>query len=209
MNSCNPHDHHVHVTAHEEIPEGAVRFACLCSADERLQAGDAVRWLESFTDLTFPPVPFPSRRVHDIAGTELLRALVRRHHVRLRETEVGTLFPDEARHFMMAVEKTADFVVEACGGPDLFTPANGPMRMRHRHFHVAIDERAREIWLRELLATFDDVAFPAEVREEYWNWMEPFSIRMITRRTTKDQPRRHPYAGAKVSLEQATACREA
>lgn len=79
------------------------------------------------------------------------------------------------------------------------------MRMRERHFPFAINERAREIWLLALLHAFDDVAFPDEVREEYWNWMEPFSIRMINRRTTKEQPRRHPWAEAKESLEQATS----
>ena len=208
MTICTPHGHD-HDAADDEIPENATRLACLCGSGASLQAGDEVRWLESFADLTFPPVPFPSRRLHEVAGTEMLRTLVRRHHDRLMKTEVGQLFPEDLRMFIDAVEKAADFVVEASGGPEQFTPQHGPMRMRHRHFAVAIDERAREIWLRELLATFDEVGFPDAVREEYWNWMEPFSIRMITRRTTKEQPRRHPYAGAKVSLELATARREA
>ncbi|MDD4881157.1 MAG: hypothetical protein PHX10_06220 [Gallionellaceae bacterium] len=202
MSHCQT-DHH-HDSVPDEIPADAIRMHCLCGSGNALQAGDQVRWMESHADLVFPPVPFPSKRVHEAAGTEMLRTLVRRHHERLKQTEVGALFPEDARQFMAAVEKAAEFVVEACGGPELFTPEHGPMRMRVRHFPVAIDEHAREIWLRELLASFDDVGFPDAVREEYWHWMEPFSIRMITRRTTRDQPRRHPYAGAAVTLAQAT-----
>lgn len=76
--------------------------------------------------------------------------------------------------------------------------------MRHRHFAVAIDERVREIWLRELLCSFDDVDFPPSLRETYWRWMEPFSIRMITRRTTREQPVRYPYAVAAERLAMVT-----
>ncbi|MDR3390566.1 MAG: hypothetical protein P4L77_02440 [Sulfuriferula sp.] len=190
------------------IPADAKHFACLCKSGEALQADDEVRWLEAFNDLTFPPVPFPTRRVHDVAGEEMLRRLVFRHHTRLRETDAGPLFPADIRHFMMAVEIIADFIVEACGGNATFTPRHGAMRMRERHFPFAIDERIREIWLQELLAAFDDVGFPDAVRQEYWNWIEPFSIRMITRRTTKEQPRRHPYANAAASLAQAVTPRE-
>lgn len=208
MTVCTTHHHDE--AAVEDIPEGALRMHCMCSAGASLQAVDEVRWMESHADLVFPPVPFPSKRVFEATGADLLRALVRRHHERLKATEVGALFPDDVAMFAAAVAKAADFVVEACGGPELFTPVHGPMRMRIRHFPVAIDERAREVWLRELHASFDDVGFPEAVREEYWNWMEPFSIRMITRRTTRDQPRRHPYAGAAASLAQAiVATREA
>lgn len=203
MTACHTHDHHQ--PAVEAIPEGAQRMHCLCSSGEALKANDEVRWMEGHAELIFPPVPFPSRRLFQVAGADALRHLVRHHHDRLKATEVGTLFPDEPRAFAAAVEKAADFVVEACGGPEVFTPAHGPIRMRVRHFPVTIDERAREIWLRELLASFDDIGFPESVREEYWNWMEPFSIRMITRRTTREQPGRHPYAGAAESLANLTA----
>ena len=188
----------------QEIPEGALRLHCLCGAGSTLQAGEEERWMEAFPDLIFPPVPFPSKQLHAQAGTEMLRSLVRRHHERLLATEVGKLFPEEPQAFTATVETTADFVVEACGGAELFTPKHGPMRMRHRHFAVAIDEQAREIWLRELLYSFDDVGFPAALRETYWRWMESFSIRMITRRTTREQPARYAYAVAAERLEMAT-----
>lgn len=204
MTQCPPHENAPLHAGDGEIPEGATRFPCLCNAGASVQATDEVRWLESFHDMDFPPVPFPSRRIHEVAGEKKLRELVRLHHIRLKDTEIGHLFPKSMRRFAAGIEKTADFVIEACGGSVSFTPRHGPMRMRERHFAFDIDERAREIWLLELLRAFDDVGFPEALREEYWNWVEPFSIRMINRRTTKEQPRRHPWAGAKVSLEQAT-----
>ncbi len=202
--SCHPPKipHH---ESDSEIPAGAQRVTCLCGSGATLGAEDEVRWLDAFHDISFPPVPFPSRRVGEIAGESMLRALIHRHHQRLRKTEVGALFPASEPAFLAAVDKSADFVVEACGGPAHFTPVHGPMRMRDRHFRVSIDERAREIWLRELLSAFDDVGFPDSVREEYWAWMEPFSIRMINRRTTKTPPRRHPYGEADSSLPKGSA----
>jgi hemoglobin len=66
--------------------------------------------------------------------------------------------------------------------------------MRRRHYPFTIDEAAREVWLRELWLAFDDVGFPAQLRREYWEWVEAFSIRMINRRTRRAQPRRFPFA---------------
>ena len=62
--------------------------------------------------------------------------------------------------------------------------------MRTRHFPFAIDEKSRETWLLCLWRAFEQADFPRGVRREFWEWMEPFSARMINRRTTKAQPRR-------------------
>jgi len=106
------------------------------------------------------------------------------------------LYPSDAERFAHAVKKAADYAVEATGGPAAFTPVNGNTCMRTRHFPFTIDEAAREIWLGQLWLSFDEVGFPAEVREEYWNWQEAMSIRMINRRTTKAAPRRFTFAQA-------------
>lgn len=123
----------------------------------------------------------------------MLRALVQRHHRRLKDSSAGALFPADAERFLAGVERSADYVVEACGGPAYFTTSQGKPCMRRRHFPFTIDEKAREIWLGELWLAFDDVNFPEDVRREYWEWVEPFSIRMINRRTQRDQPRRFPF----------------
>jgi hemoglobin len=174
---------------------------CACStAAAAMSVGDVVHWKEASVDLDFPPVPYPSRRVFSVAGEPMLRALVRRHHERLGDSRIGRLFPQDPGGFAAAVEKAADFIVEASGGPARYTPVNGSTCMRTRHFPFTIDESAREIWLAQLLLAFDDVGFPNALRLEVWNWLEAMSIRMINRRTMRAQPRRHPLAEAPVTL---------
>lgn len=152
-----------------------------------------------------PPValnilPFPSQRVFKIAGEELLRTLVKRHHERLLNTPVAHLFPTDPVRFNVGVNKTADFIIEASGGPAGFTSIHGHTCMRTRHFPFTIDEQAREIWLAQLLLAFDDVAFPEDIKQEYWDWVESLSIRIINRRTMRASPRRYPLSEAPLTL---------
>lgn len=149
-------------------------------------------------EMEMPEVPFPSARVLAVAGAGALRELVRHHHALLRKSEIGHLFAADDTAFANLVERIADYVVEVCGGPAAFTPVHGNTCMRTRHFPFSIDEAARETWLAKLLQTMDETAFPQELHEEYWAWMEAFTVRMINRRTTKAQPAHLPYALARV-----------
>ncbi len=172
------------------------------SGGEGFVVGDEVRWVDGFHELECPRVPFPSRRIFAVAGEMMLRALVLRHHQRLYESPLRTLFPADRKRFLAGVTRAADYAIETSGGPKYFTPHHGKPCMRKRHFPFTIDESAREIWLRELWWAFDDVGFPPQLREEYWDWVEPFSIRMINRRTQRAQPRRHPFADVPSTLLQ-------
>lgn len=175
---------------------------CQCGGhgNQGTKAGDTVRWVDAGHDLDFPPVPFPSKRVFAVAGEAMLRRLVRRHHERMRAGHLAPLFPAADEAFYAGTEKAADYIVEACGGPAGFARHGGPTCMRTRHFPFTIDEAARETWLAELWQTFAEVGFPAEIREEYWNWAEPFSLRMINRRTQRTQPPRYAFDLAGVAL---------
>nr|MBU2717201.1 globin [Acidithiobacillus ferridurans] len=63
-----------------------------------------------------------------------------------------------------------------------------------RHFPFTIREKDRELWLDLYVQALRNVAFPLEVAEEYWRWVESLSIRMINRRTTFAEPVRVPYS---------------
>ena len=175
------------------------------SGRDGFAAADEVRWVEGFFEMEFPRVPFPSRRIFTVAGEAILRSLVLRHHERLYETPLRALFPADRRRFLAAVTRAADYAVETCGGPKYFTSIRGKPCMRKRHYPFTIDESAREIWLRQLWRAFDDVGFPAQVRQEYWEWVEPFSIRMINRRTQRAPPQRYPFADVPRRLLQGSA----
>jgi hemoglobin len=48
--------------------------------------------------------------------------------------------------------------------------------------------------------TLKETGFPQEHLEEFWNWIEPLSIRMINRRTNMDAVKRHPWSEVKHDL---------
>lgn len=172
--------------------------ACACSgrAAEGQNRPPAGRLVPAAHELDFPPVPFPSAHVLEALGEARLRALVRHHHKLLRESEIAHLFAPDPAEFEALVEVIADYVIEACGGARSYTEARGEACMRTRHFPFTIDERGREVWLEKLCHALIDNGFPSDIRQEYWNWMEPFSIRMINRRTAKAQPLRLSWTEA-------------
>ncbi len=145
-------------------------------------------------DFVYPEVPFPSPRIFAAAGERALRKLVHRHHEYLLKSPIHYLFPPDKESLEKLVNRAADFVVEMCGGPRYYTTTRGEPRMRSRHFSTTIDERAREVWLICYRDALKETGFPLPILEEFWSWIEPFSIRMINRRTTWDPPRRVPFA---------------
>jgi hemoglobin len=155
--------------------------------------GDEVRVVESMIDIIYPSVPFPSNKIFKALGEMKIREMVEYHHDLLLSTKVGKLFPQHEEALKMVVDKSADFFVEALGGGDIFTSVHGEPHLRMRHFKVPIDEHDREIWLAMYKKTLKDLSFPKEHLEEFWNWIEPLSIRMINRRTSMDAIKRHHW----------------
>ena len=179
----------------QRISEQPSSHSCACGGHGGHSGhGGAGRVVDAATELILPAVIFPSPRVLDVAGEQALRQLTRRHHHLLAAGPLAPLFPADPESFSHLLGKIADFFVEACGGPALYTEQQGRGCMRTRHFPITVDERAREIWLEALYQAMVLEAFPVQLREEYWTWLEAFSVRMINRRTMKAQPERIPYA---------------
>jgi hemoglobin len=149
-----------------------------------------VRKTEAVIDIIYPSVQLPSINVFNTVGEEGIRKMVAYHHDLLLKTKVGKLFPANKEAFDMNVNTTADFFVQALGGGDVFTSQHGEPRLRSRHFKVPIDESDREIWLAMYKKTLKELDFPKECLEEFWSWIEPFSIRMMNRRTTMESIKR-------------------
>ncbi|MDY0120788.1 MAG: globin [Sulfurimonas sp.] len=162
--------------------------------------GDEVRVIDSMIDIIYPPVPFPSNKIYKALGEMKIREMVTHHHELLLKTKVGKLFPAHPEALKMVIDKSADFFVEALGGGDVFTSVHGEPHLRMRHFKIPIDENDREIWLAMYKKTLKEIAFPREHLEEFWNWIEPLSIRMINRRTNMDAIKRHHWHEIKSGL---------
>lgn len=144
-------------------------------------------------DLDFPPVPFPPPDLLSMIGETGLRQLVARHYALIRASEIGNLFPADEPGFAQAIQRSADFVVETCGGPARYSERRGNACMRTRHFPYLIDETARDVWLDCLWRAFDIDDIPIAARRMLWDWLEAMSIRMVNRRTQRSQPPRYPY----------------
>ena len=162
--------------------------------------GEEIRTVDSMIDIIYPPVPFPSNKIFKALGEEKIREMVWHQHELLKKTKVGKLFPANEEAFKMAVDKSADFFVEALGGEQVFTSQHGEPHLRMRHFKVPIDENDRDIWIAIYKKTLKEINFPQEHLEEFWNWIEPLSIRMINRRTNMDAIKRYPWSEVKKEL---------
>ena len=162
--------------------------------------GEEVRVVDAMIDFIYPPVPFPSNKIFNAIGAERIRAMIVHHHDLLRKTKVGDLFPKHPEAFNAAVHKSADFFVEALGGGPTFTAVHGEPHLRMRHFNVPIDENHREIWLAMFKKTLKEIDFPKEHLQEFWEWIEALSIRMINRRTTMEPIKRHYWSEVKKEL---------
>jgi hemoglobin len=161
-----------------------------CGQNKFQGAGEEPRTADAKMDFVYPPVVFPSNKILKAVGVEKIKAMVLHHHSLLRKSSVGDLFPKDDAMFLAGTEKTAEFFIEALGGGDIFTSKHGHPALRGRHFQFTIDEKGREIWLTMYKKTLKDIDFPKEYIEEFWNWIEPLSIRMINRRTTTVPPER-------------------
>ncbi|MDD2830239.1 MAG: globin [Sulfuricurvum sp.] len=162
--------------------------------------GENIRVVDAMIDIIFPPVPFPSNKIFNALGEVKIREMVWHHHKLLLKTKVGDLFPRNEEALKMAIDKSADFFVEALGGDQIFTEQHGEPHLRMRHFKIPIDENDREIWLAMYKKTLKELAFPQEHLQEFWNWIEPLSIRMINRRTNMEAIKRHHWADVEKEL---------
>lgn len=168
-----------------------------CGQTKFVGAGEEPRTADAKIDFVYPPVVFPSNKILKTFGEEAIRNMVFHHHSMLKKSSIGDMFPADEKEFLEGTQKTADFFVEALGGGDIFSSKHGHPALRGRHFRFTIDEKGREIWLMMYKKTLRDIEFPKELLEEFWNWIEPLSIRMINRRTTAVPPQRFTFESIK------------
>ena len=168
-----------------------------CGQTQFVGAGEEPRTADAKIDFVYPPVIFPSNKILKTFGEAAIRNMVLHHHTLLKKSSIGDMFPADEKEFLEGTQKTADFFVEALGGGDIFSSKHGHPALRGRHFRFTIDEKGREIWLMMYKKTLRDIEFPKELLEEFWNWIEPLSIRMINRRTTAVPPQRFTFESIK------------
>lgn len=58
---------------------------------------------------------------------------------------------------------------------------------------LVLDEASRKHWLDCLWQALDELEITDEEREQFWNWMEPLSLQMVSRGSMNVEPRRYPF----------------
>lgn len=121
----------------------------------------------------------PSPRVLEVLGEEGMRKLVSRHYDLLVQSEIKQLFPPVPEVLEIAKKNSADFFVQICGGPKYFNENRGAPRMVARHQKFKIDENARIIWLNLFAEALEETNLDEELKKNFWNYIDIFSIWMI------------------------------
>jgi hemoglobin len=70
-----------------------------------------------------------------------------------------------------AEERLRLFLIQYWGGPETYHALRGHPRLRMRHVPFRIGERERDHWLRAMRIALDDVALPAALDAQFWDYL--------------------------------------
>lgn len=114
--------------------------------------------------MTTTPVLTPYQR---LGGDAPLRQLVERFYdIMLTEPAVEAVRAMHDADTTLIREKFFDFLSGWLGGPQRYIEKHGHPRLRARHASFAIGARERDQWMLCMSRALDEVAMPAELREQ-------------------------------------------
>lgn len=161
---------------------------------------ESLKWSHLNSKDSLPPILFPSPSFLEKLGAENIFKIVLHHHRLLQKSSIAHMYPTDEAHFLEGVTKASHFLIEALGGEKLYTPNYGSPAMCRTHAPFEIDDESRAVWLMAYKQTLHDLSFPKELIEEFWNWIEPFSLRMVNRRSHETHLKRFLYEDMKAEF---------
>jgi hemoglobin len=127
-----------------------------------------------------PRVEPPNPAIYTAMGQEAIFALIEEFYRELEASSLRPMFPED---MVAASRKSAAFFVGILGGPPLYHQLYGNPAMRARHMPFAIDETARQEWLRCFFHVLDRAperhGFPAEHLPGFRAFLDGFSAWMV------------------------------
>ena len=130
----------------------------------------------------------PSARTfyEEVGGAETFRALVSRFYAGVRADPVlAPLYPQD--DWEGAETRLRMFLEQYWGGPTTYSEQRGHPRLRMRHAPFAIDEVARDAWLRHMRDAVDSLALSPEQDATLWGYLE-MAARSMQNRWPDDAP---------------------
>lgn len=135
--------------------------------------------IDLYTQGERPEVTKPHPDFLKTLGEEGVRKMVSRHYDLLRVSEIKNLFPDEEEEFGKAKQRSADFMIQICGGPDYFNQNRGRPMLINRHSPFTITSEGRIIWLECYRVALTETNLPEHLILSFWNYIQVFSAWMI------------------------------
>ncbi|TGK07460.1 bacitracin resistance protein BacA [Leptospira semungkisensis] len=139
---------------------------------------------EFYTPPLGPPSPNPKlHTLFQTLGEAKIRELVASFYSKIPSSEIAWMFPENLEE---SISKSADFLVQALGGPAYYVQKYGPPRMRARHLPFPIDEKARRVWLSCYRKSIKEWEAGEEEKEILWKFLEDFSAWMVNKASSID-----------------------
>lgn len=124
----------------------------------------------------------PSREIYQRMGEENIFRMCEDFYDRIGRSSIRPMFPENLPE---ASRKIGAFLVGLFGGPPLYHQRYGNPMMRARHMKFAIDEAARQEWLRCFREVLEGAperySFPPEHLPGFLHFLDAFSAWMVNR----------------------------
>lgn len=112
----------------------------------------------------------PETLFEAIGGEATFRRLVDAFYAGVATDPVlRSLYPED--DLGPAAERLRMFLVQYWGGPTTYNDLRGHPRLRMRHVPFAINEAARDAWLRHMRAALDALDLPPSYDRTLWDYL--------------------------------------
>ena len=118
--------------------------------------------------------------VYSALGEDGFRRLISAFYRQIPSDDIlGPFYPPD--DFAGAEERLRDFLIYRFGGPQRYIEQRGHPRLRMRHAPFAVDQSARDRWMKLMTKALDEVAPPADVRQILLAYFDSTSTAMMNR----------------------------
>lgn len=116
--------------------------------------------------------------VYEQIGEEGIARLVEAFYRRVADDPVlRPMYPED--DLAPAARRLRMFLVQFFGGPDAYSQERGHPRLRLRHSPFTIDQTARDVWVRHMLAALDEAGVPDPARAVIVEYFERTATHLI------------------------------
>jgi hemoglobin len=118
--------------------------------------------------------------IYSMIGAEGFTRLVAAFYRQVPQDDIlGPMYP--AQDLSGAEERLRNFLIGRFGGPQTYIEQRGHPRLRARHSPFAINQVARDRWMRLMNRAFEEAALPSEAEQALRKFFDETSSFMINR----------------------------